>query len=143
MAFCLTGTDRMPLVSPSSKVTRATRRARSLIMFALELVAFPDALEVSVVARKHPTWGERPMAFVTLKAHAVKKWKGKAAEFETELKKFARSRLPGFACPEWVAVVEELPVCPALVPLNMSNVYQKTSTGKTMKTALRTIAAKL
>ena len=31
-------------------------------------------------------------------------------EFEKVLKDFARTRLPGFACPEWVRVVEDLPV---------------------------------
>ena len=76
----------------------------------LELAAHPDILEVSVVARPHPKWGERPMAFVILKTQVAAKWKGKDAEFETELKRHAKTRLPGFACPEWVKVVEELPV---------------------------------
>jgi acyl-CoA synthetase (AMP-forming)/AMP-acid ligase II len=29
--------------------------------------------------------------------------------FEKELKAFARGRLPGFASPEWVIIVDELP----------------------------------
>lgn len=76
----------------------------------LELASHPDVLEVSVVARPHPKWGERPMAFVILKTQVAAKWAGKHAEFETELKRHAKTRLPGFACPEWVKVVEELPV---------------------------------
>ncbi|KAJ3482473.1 hypothetical protein NLI96_g6951 [Meripilus lineatus] len=93
-----------------------------------ELAAHPDILEVSVVARPHPKWGERPMAFVILKTQAAPKWKGKHADFEADLKRHAKTRLPGFACPEWVSVVEELP---------------KTSTGKIQKVALRKIVAKL
>jgi acyl-coenzyme A synthetase/AMP-(fatty) acid ligase len=50
------------------------------------------------------------MAFVILKATSSEKWKGRHTDFEVELKQHARSRLPGFACPEWVQVVEELPV---------------------------------
>lgn len=68
--------------------------------------------EVAVVARPHPKWGERPMAFVILTPAAEKEYAGKHHEFEVELKNFARSRLPGFACPEWVRVVDELPVSP-------------------------------
>jgi acyl-coenzyme A synthetase/AMP-(fatty) acid ligase len=49
------------------------------------------------------------MAFVILNPHGVRKWKGKKEGFEMELKAFARGRLPGFASPEWVAVVQELP----------------------------------
>ena len=50
------------------------------------------------------------MAFVILKKPAVAKWQGRHGEFEVELKKFSRGRMPGFACPEWVQVVDELPV---------------------------------
>lgn len=75
-----------------------------------ELASHPDVLEVSVVARPHPKWGERPMAFVILRTQTIAKWKGKHKEFEVELRKHARQRLPGFACPEWVSVVDELPV---------------------------------
>ncbi|KAJ7293387.1 AMP-dependent synthetase and ligase [Mycena rebaudengoi] len=80
-----------------------------------ELASHPDVLEVTVVARQHVKWGERPHAFVILKSHSTSK-------------KHAKSRLPGFACPEWVQVVQELP---------------KTSTGKILKTDLRKIVAKL
>lgn len=75
-----------------------------------ELATHADVLEVSVIARSHPKWGERAMAFVILRNDAVKKWQGKDGAFEEELKKFARTRLPGFACPEWVRIVTELPV---------------------------------
>jgi hypothetical protein len=50
------------------------------------------------------------MAFVLLRPQACSKWKGKDAEIEIELKKFSRPKLPGFARPEWVQVVDELPV---------------------------------
>ena len=50
------------------------------------------------------------MAFVVLHHEAAKEWKGRSDGFEKVLKDFARTRLPGFACPEWVRVVEDLPV---------------------------------
>ncbi|EMD38100.1 hypothetical protein CERSUDRAFT_93621 [Gelatoporia subvermispora B] len=93
-----------------------------------ELSSHPDILEVSVVARPHPKWGERPMAFVILHPQKLDKWTGKYDEFENDLKKHARVRLPGFACPEWVKVVDELP---------------KTATGKIQKIVLRKAVAKL
>jgi acyl-coenzyme A synthetase/AMP-(fatty) acid ligase len=83
---------------------------------------------VSVVARPHPKWGERAMAFVLLRPAAAAKWAARPHDFEVELKRHARTRLPGFACPEWVRVVEELP---------------KTSTGKIQKVVLRKLIAKL
>ncbi|KAF9480080.1 acetyl-CoA synthetase-like protein [Pholiota conissans] len=93
-----------------------------------ELSTHPDVLEVSVVARQHIKWGERPMAFVVLHPQRVDTWKGRYHEFAQALKTHAKSRLPGFACPEWVEVVPELP---------------KTSTGKILKLELRKIVAKL
>ena len=51
------------------------------------------------------------MAFVTLKPAAERKWAGRHDAFAEDMKKFARTRLPGFACPEWVRVEDELPVC--------------------------------
>ncbi|CCO27391.1 hypothetical protein BN14_01429 [Rhizoctonia solani AG-1 IB] len=93
-----------------------------------ELSTHPDVLEVAVIARNHPKWGERAMAYVTLHGHKASKWKGKRAEFEANLKEHAKKRLPGFACPEWVEVVPELP---------------KTSTGKIQKNILRGRASKL
>ncbi|KAH9968801.1 acetyl-CoA synthetase-like protein [Russula dissimulans] len=91
-----------------------------------ELASHPDVLEVSVVGREHPTWGERPMAYIILRPESARRWDGKHAEFSSTLKTYARERLPGFAAPEWIVVVEELP---------------KTSTGKIMKTVLRKRAA--
>ncbi|VDC01814.1 unnamed protein product [Peniophora sp. CBMAI 1063] len=90
------------------------------------LAAHADVLEVAVVGRAHEKWGERAMAFVMLRADAVKKWKGRHKEFARELIKHARGQLPGFATPEWVVVVDELP---------------KTLTGKILKTVLRKHAA--
>jgi len=50
------------------------------------------------------------MAFVVLHPHHSPNWKGRHDEFSKELKDFAKTRLPGFACPEWVEIVPELPV---------------------------------
>ncbi|KAF9056318.1 AMP-dependent synthetase and ligase [Panaeolus papilionaceus] len=93
-----------------------------------ELVTHPHVLEASVVARPHVKWGERPMAFVVLHPQHVASWHGRHHIFADELKAHAKTRLPGFACPEWVEVVPELP---------------KTSTGKILKTELRKIVTKL
>nr|GAT47859.1 amp-binding domain [Mycena chlorophos] len=92
-----------------------------------ELSSHPDVLEATVVARAHPKWGERPHAFIILKPH-ISKWHGKHDEFAHALKAHAKKRLPGFAVPEWIQVVSELP---------------KTSTGKILKTDLRRLVAKL
>ncbi|KZP31199.1 acetyl-CoA synthetase-like protein [Athelia psychrophila] len=100
----------------------------SSVAIEQELSSHPHVLEVSVVARTHEKWGERPMAFVVLHNHHAPNWEGKHDEFAVDLKKHAKERLPGFACPEWVVVTPELP---------------KTSTGKILKTALRKIVAKL
>ncbi|KAK7064386.1 AMP-dependent synthetase and ligase [Favolaschia claudopus] len=93
-----------------------------------ELASHPCVLEVAVVARNSFKWGERPHAFVTLRPTSIAKWKGRHGDFEKELKAHAKERLPGFACPEWVSIVSELP---------------KTSTGKILKFDLRKIVAKL
>ncbi|KAF5390336.1 hypothetical protein D9757_002787 [Collybiopsis confluens] len=95
---------------------------------ASKLSSHPHVLEVSVVARPHKKWGERAMAFVTLHPQHVSKWEGKHDAFAKDLIAHARKRLPGFACPEWVQVVQELP---------------KTSTGKILKIELRKTVAKL
>lgn len=79
-------------------------------MASKELASHPHVLEVSVVARAHPKWGERPMAFVILLPEYAQTWFGNHAGFEAELKRHARTLLPGFACPEWVQVVDKLPV---------------------------------
>ncbi|KAF8078465.1 AMP-dependent synthetase and ligase [Lyophyllum atratum] len=93
-----------------------------------ELVTHPHVFEVSVVARNHIKWGERPMAFVVLHPQHASKWTGRHHDFAADLKEHVKAKLPGFACPEWVEVVQELP---------------KTSTGKILKTELRKIVAKL
>ena len=62
------------------------------------------------MSRKHAKWGERPMAFVVIHPDHASKWKGHHEDFEKDLKAYAKKRLPGFACPEWVEVVSELPV---------------------------------
>jgi hypothetical protein len=50
------------------------------------------------------------MAFVILHPQHASGWAGRHHEFSKDLKEHARARLPGFACPEWVEVVPELPV---------------------------------
>jgi acyl-CoA synthetase (AMP-forming)/AMP-acid ligase II len=112
----------------------------------LELATHPHILEVTVVARNHIKWGERPMAFVVLHPQHASKWAGRHHEFAADLKEHAKGKLPGFACPEWVEVVPELPVSYShgFLPLFGANdVCQKTSTGKILKTELRKIVAKL
>jgi acyl-CoA synthetase (AMP-forming)/AMP-acid ligase II len=93
--------------------------------YLLELASHPDVLEVTVVARDHVKWGERPMAFVVLHPRLVSSWKGRHNDFAKELKAHAKERLPGFACPEWVEIVQELPVsfvfyCDEYIYLNLN-----------------------
>ncbi|KAG9045239.1 hypothetical protein FS837_006777 [Tulasnella sp. UAMH 9824] len=94
----------------------------STLAIEQELATHPDVLEVAVVARPHPKWGERAMAFVVLHFDSAKKYEEDVIKFVESLAKHAKERLPGFARPEWVEVVEELP---------------KTSTGKIQKNVLR------
>ncbi|KAG8949641.1 hypothetical protein FRC04_008387 [Tulasnella sp. 424] len=94
----------------------------STLAIEQELATHPDVLEVAVVARPHPKWGERAMAFVVLHLDSAKKYEEDVIKFVESLAKHAKDRLPGFARPEWVEVVEELP---------------KTSTGKIQKNVLR------
>jgi fatty-acyl-CoA synthase len=78
------------------------------------LMAHPAVSEAAVVAAKHPTWMERPIAVVALKD-------GTSAT-EQELREFIA---PGFAkwwLPDAIIFAPEIP---------------KTSTGKFLKTALR------
>jgi len=77
------------------------------------LVRHPDVLEAAVVAMPDEKWGERPMAFVTLRAGAEL-----SAE---ELIAYSRETLPGFKAPSAIEF-GELP---------------KTSTGKVKKYELR------
>ena len=88
----------------------ALSAANKLKSTGSELASHPDIMEFSVVARNHIKWGERPHAFVILKSQAISKWEGRHDVFSDELKAYAKVRLPGFACPEWVQIVKELPV---------------------------------
>lgn len=89
------------------------------------------------------------MAYVILYAESARRWAGKHDEFSSALRAYARGRLPGFATPEWVVVVKELPVrVPSFTHVTVSAAVlrlliptQKTSTGKIMKTVLRKRAA--
>ncbi|KAG8949642.1 hypothetical protein FRC04_008388 [Tulasnella sp. 424] len=87
-----------------------------------ELATHPDVLEVAVVARPHPRWGERAIAFVGFHLDSAKKYEEDVIKFVESLAKHAKKRLPVFAKPEWVEVFEALP---------------KTSTGKIQKNYLR------
>jgi acyl-coenzyme A synthetase/AMP-(fatty) acid ligase len=80
------------------------------------LVTHPDILEAGVVAVPDNHWGERPKAFVTVKA-------GKTLEGQAVID-WARnvSDISKFMIPREVEVVKELP---------------KTSTGKVRKNVLR------
>ena len=77
------------------------------------ILRHPAVLECAVVAIPHPTWGERPKAFVALKPGA--------RSTEEELIAFARDQLARFKAPDAVEFCE-LP---------------KTSTGKVQKYLLR------
>ena len=135
-------------VARSSQFPPSDLRTQNASSLAIEqeLVTHPDVLEVAVVARGHPKWGERPMAFVTLHPSKAAKWENKHREFEADLKAHARKKLPGFATPEWVAVVPDLPVSEDLVVKGFSRSLiprQKTSTGKIQKVELRKRVTKL
>lgn len=71
-----------------------------------DLAAHPRVRESCVVARKHERWGERCHAFVVLNEPVEKGERTKVGE---EIKKWCKGRMSGFAVPEWVDVVEELP----------------------------------
>ena len=78
------------------------------------VASHPAVLECAVVAMPHEHWGERPKAFVVLKA-------GMLVE-PAEIIEHVRTRLAGFKAPDVVDIVETLP---------------KTSTGKIQKYVLR------
>ena len=63
------------------------------------------------------------MAFVVLHPQLVSSWKGRHNDFVEELKAHAKERLPGFACPEWVEIVQELPV--SFLKITITNIYLK------------------
>lgn len=67
------------------------------------LASHPSILECCVVARPHTKWGERGHAFVVLK-------EGKQGSVSQEdVKQFCKGKMSGFAIPEWVEIVDELP----------------------------------
>ncbi len=69
-----------------------------------------DIGEVAVVARPHPKWGERPMAFIVLNQQAISKWKKEDLhKLDKEIKVFSRKSLAGYAVPEWIDFVDDLP----------------------------------
>lgn len=80
------------------------------------IVTHPDILEAAVVAVQDEKWGERPKAFVTVKA-------GKQLTGD-EIVQWAKANplISGFMVPREVEVIKELP---------------KTSTGKLRKNILR------
>ncbi|MFZ3236928.1 MAG: benzoate-CoA ligase family protein [Stellaceae bacterium] len=81
------------------------------------LVAHDDVLEAAVVGAADDDGLIRPKAFVVAKP-------GIAAGdgFAEDLQQHAKSRLPGFKCPRWIAFLDELP---------------KTATGKIQRFKLR------
>jgi len=78
----------------------------SSLMVEQELSSHAHVLECCVVARAHKKWGERGHATVVLKLKAPKK---SGEEWEKELKAHCKTKMSGFAVPEWIEIVEELP----------------------------------
>ena len=114
------------------RADRAGGENASSLAIESALATHPDVFEVAVVARPHERFGERAHAFVVLVPDSA--FHSRASDFEKELKdhcasvpspkrtdRTARSRLPGFARPEWVEVVDATSGLP------------KTSTGKIQK----------
>lgn len=65
------------------------------------LLAHPEVAEAVVIARADPRWGERPVAFVTLRAGATVTGEG--------LRAWCRQRLSAFKVPDRVTVLDALP----------------------------------
>ncbi|KAJ3098121.1 hypothetical protein HDU97_004305 [Phlyctochytrium planicorne] len=82
------------------------------------IVSHSDVVEVCVVASPDEKWGERPVAYLTVKPNV----NHKSDSWIQELLAHVKSRIAGFKMPARVEVVEELP---------------KTSTGKIQKFVLR------
>jgi benzoate-CoA ligase len=83
------------------------------------LIAHEDVLEAAVVGAADTDGLIRPKAFVVAKPGITV-----GDEFAAALQQHAKSRLPGFKCPRWVAFLDELP---------------KTATGKIQRFKLRDI----
>ncbi|KAK9237799.1 hypothetical protein V1525DRAFT_402960 [Lipomyces kononenkoae] len=83
------------------------------------IAAHPDVVEVAVIGMPDVVYGERPKAFVILRASGKAK---DPALLKAELAELARRRLGGFEVPREIAFVDDLP---------------KTSTGKIKKNELR------
>ncbi|KAI8850929.1 hypothetical protein BC829DRAFT_388111 [Chytridium lagenaria] len=91
-------------------------RKKDIIISAV--VSFSDVLEGCVVASPDEKWGERPVAYITLKPGVY----GGTPEWMDRLNSHLRTRIAGYKMPARIEIVEELP---------------KTSTGKVQKFILR------
>jgi hypothetical protein len=70
--------------------------------------------------------------------------------FTQELQAFSRKKLPGFACPEWVLIVDELPVsimfwkdkhlADSGVPVITENVYRQNTQDQPSKICREALA---
>ena len=78
------------------------------------ILSHPTVLDVAVVGVPHPTWGERPKAYVVLRADLT--------VTDVDLIMHTRHLIAGFKVPDSIDFVETLP---------------RTATGKIMKVALR------
>ncbi len=81
------------------------------------ILSHPDVLDAAVVSYPHPTWGERPKAYVSLRAD-----RHTATE---DILSHVRSLIAGFKVPDYLVLVPELP---------------RTATGKVTKNALRALS---
>lgn len=121
-------TGDIGVIEPDMYV-RLTDRSKDVIISGGENIAsveveqmlerHPDVLEAAVVAAPDPTWGEIPIAFVTLRASSTAD--------EAALIAYARANIARFKAPKRI-VFDELP---------------KTGTGKIQKFALRERAKSL
>jgi fatty-acyl-CoA synthase len=78
------------------------------------LISHPDVYEAAVIAVRDETWGERPLAVITLRPECTPD--------AAAIRKFLEGRYPKWMVPEHIEFVDELP---------------KTSTGKLNKLKLR------
>jgi malonyl-CoA/methylmalonyl-CoA synthetase len=63
------------------------------------LIAFPGVREAAVAGRKHPEWGEVPVAYLVTDARVN----------EADLIAFCKSQMAGFKVPREIRFVESLP----------------------------------